>query len=139
MKLLASLVILKSAEANITCYSCVASRGADGYSLGVSDDRLVFNPQTVGLSNFELCNLNNWKRKYRRVHSHLTNFDTTRYHHLGVGSNDTSACEIFQAHAADLLNQLTYRNNILHFRVGWAWVIFNFWTIILGSQSLVCR
>ena len=43
MKLLASLAILKSADANITCYSCVASRGADGSSLGVSDDRLALN------------------------------------------------------------------------------------------------
>ena len=38
------------------------------------------------------------------VHSHLTNFDATGYHHLGSGSNDTSACEISQAHPADLLN-----------------------------------
>ena len=52
MKLLASLAILKSVDANITCYSCVASRGADGSSLGVSDDRLVFNPYPVGM--FEL-------------------------------------------------------------------------------------
>ena len=52
MKLLASLAILKSVDANITCYSCVASRGADGSSLGVSDDRLVFNPYAVGM--FEL-------------------------------------------------------------------------------------
>ena len=36
-------------------------------------------------------------------------------------------------------NQLTDRNNILHFCVGWACVIFNFLTMILGSQSLVFR
>ena len=36
-------------------------------------------------------------------------------------------------------NQLTHRNNILDFCVGWAWVIFNFLTIILGSQSLFFR
>ena len=39
----------------------------------------------------------------RPVHSHLTNFDATGYHHLGAGSNDTSACEISQAHPPDLL------------------------------------
>ena len=40
----------------------------------------------------------------RPVHSHLTNFDATGYHHLGAGSNDTPACEISQAHPADPLN-----------------------------------
>ena len=38
----------------------------------------------------------------RQVHSRLAHFDATGYQHLGVGSNDTSACEIFQAHPADL-------------------------------------
>ena len=45
----------------------------------------------------------NGERSTRPVHSHLTNFDATGYHHLGAGSNDTSACEIYQAHPADLL------------------------------------
>ena len=51
----------------------------------------------------------------RRAHSCLTNFYATGYHHLGAGSNDTSAREFSQAHPADLLNipKLTYifRNN----------------------------
>ena len=34
----------------------------------------------------------------------LENFDATVYDHLGARSNDTSACEISQAHQADLLN-----------------------------------
>ena len=40
----------------------------------------------------------------RQVPSCLANFDSTGYHHLGVGSNELSACEISQAHQADLLN-----------------------------------
>ena len=50
-----------------------------------------------GLENFE-------ERSTRPVHSHLSKLDATRYHHLGAGSNDTSACEISQAHPADVLN-----------------------------------
>ena len=31
--------------------------------------------------------------------------DATGYHHLGVGFNESSACEISQAHPADLPNK----------------------------------
>ena len=34
---------------------------------------------------------------------------------------------------------VSIRNNILDFCVGWAWVIYNFLTMILGSQGLVFR
>ena len=52
--------------------------------------------------------------------------------------------EFLAAGELDLLenkffNQLTHLNNILHICVGWAWVIFNFLTMILVSQSLVFR
>ena len=40
----------------------------------------------------------------------LKNFDATGYNHLGAESNDTSACEISQAHPADLLNIPKYIN-----------------------------
>ena len=40
----------------------------------------------------------------RQVPSCLANFDSTGYHHLGAGSNETSACEISQAHPSDPLN-----------------------------------
>ena len=36
-------------------------------------------------------------------------------------------------------NQLSYQFNILDFCVGWAWVIFKFKAMILGSQSLIFR
>ena len=42
-------------------------------------------------------------------------FDATGYQPLGAGSNDISACEISQAHPADLLNKpkfiIILRNN----------------------------
>ena len=40
----------------------------------------------------------------RQVHSCLKNFDAMGYHHLGEGSNESSAYDISQAHPADLLN-----------------------------------
>ena len=44
-----------------------------------------------------------WTRiNFSESHGCLANFDATGYHHLGAGPNDTSACEISQAHPADL-------------------------------------
>ena len=40
----------------------------------------------------------------RQVHRCLKNFEAPGYHHLGEGSNESSAYEISQAHPADLLN-----------------------------------
>ena len=53
---------------------------------------------------FDTQNFEERSIRTRTVHSRLTNFDTTGYHHLGAASNDTCACEISQAHPADLLN-----------------------------------
>ena len=36
------------------------------------------------------------------LNSCLTNCDATGYHQLGAGSNESSACEISQAHPTDL-------------------------------------
>ena len=62
----------------------------------------IFLKKFYNKQHFDLTKCGVWST--RRAHSCLTNFYATGYHHLGAGSKDTSACEIFQAHPADLLN-----------------------------------